>query len=258
MKYCSSYIIYTLAFVLTMTFVACQQYDEEVTQSDGTGTLVLSLGDAGLYTELQTTRAETPVADLSKYVFTLNGTTISGATIKNLELDVNSDDCTAQVNAGTYTITADNRIEANRFSGSPWYRGTSKEFTITINQTTPVSISLGKPKNARISMAIHESFSALYADPVLTLSDGERSQTLASLEDVCYFIIPASGALSYTISANAIEGSHATDMISATGYVDIQAGYNTTITLKAHPATGVIIPIVGEYNEEFNVKGDKE
>lgn len=258
MKYCSSYIIYTLAFVLTMTFVGCQQKDEDVMPSDGVGTLVLSLGNAELYTELQTTREGKTVTDLSKYVFTLNGTTISGATITDLVLDVNSDDCTAQVNAGTYTITADNRIEANRFSGSPWYRGTSESFTITINQTTPVSISLGKPKNARITMAIDETFSALYDNPILVLSDGERSQTLASLEDVCYFIIPASGALAYTISANAKETSHATDIKEATGYVGIQAGYNTTITLKAHPTTGVIIPIVGEYNEEFNVKGDKE
>ena len=248
-----------MAIVLTMAFVACQQNDEEVKLSDGIGTLVLSLGDAELYTELKTTRAETSVADLSKYIFTLNGTTISGATITNLELDVNSDDCTAQVNAGTYTITADNRIEANRFSGSPWYSGTSESFTITVNQTTPVSISLGKPKNARISMAMDETFSALYEGPVLTLSDGERSQTLTSLEDVCYFIIPASGALAYTITANAKEGSHATDMKSATGFVDIQAGFNTTITLKAHPATGIIISVAeGDHNGTFNVKGDRE
>ena len=251
----SQYIKYTLAIVLTMAFVTCQQNDEEVTQSDGTGTLVLSLGDAGLYTELQTTRDGTPVADLSKYVFTLNGTTISGATIKNLELDVNSDDCTAQVNAGTYTITADNRIEANRFSGSPWYRGTSESFKITINQTTPVSISLGKPKNARIAMSIDASFSNLYEDPILTLSDGERNQTLASLEDICFFIVPASGALAYSSTAKAKEGSHATDMNSSTGYVEIQAGYNNTITLKANLDTGLIIPVVGgDYNETFDVK----
>lgn len=231
-----------------MAVAACQQTDEEGIQGDGTGTLALSLGDAGLYTDLLTTRAETPVADLSKYVFTLNGTTISGATITDLVLEV-EDDGTAKVNAGTYTITADNRIEANKEYGRPWYNGTSESFSITVNETTPVSISLGKPKNARIMMAIDESFSALYDSPTLTLSDTERSLTLTSSEQECYFIIPASGALAYTITANAKAGSHATDMKPATGYVDIQAGYNTTITLKAHPATGVIIPVI---NEEYN------
>ena len=169
-------------------------------------------------------------------------------------LDVEYDG-TAKVNAGTYTITADNKIEANRFSGSPWYQGTSESFSITINETTPVSISLGKPKNARITMAIDESFAALYEDPVLTLSDGDRSQILASLEDACYFIIPASGALSYTVTANAKSGSHATDMPQATGFVEIQAGYNTIITLKATGPEGIIIPVVeDEHNGTFDVR----
>jgi hypothetical protein len=253
-KYNILSIVYSsFAIVLALTFVACQQNEDESALSDGTGTIVLSLGDAGIYTELQT-RVENPVADLSKYVFTLNGTTISGANITDVVLDVEYDG-TAKVNAGTYTITADNKIEANRFSGSPWYQGTSEPFSITINETTPVSISLGKPKNARITMAIDESFAALYEDPVLTLSDGDRSQILASLEDACYFIIPASGALAYTITAEAKAGSHATDMPQATGFVEIQAGYNTTITLKATGPEGIIIPVVeDEHNGTFDVR----
>ncbi|MBQ9190236.1 MAG: DUF4493 domain-containing protein [Bacteroidaceae bacterium] len=234
-----------------LTLVSCQSEEQQPTAT--TGTIVLSLGGTELYTELQT-RAEAPVADLSKYVFTLNGTTISGATITDLVLDVDYDG-TAKVNAGTYTITADNKVEANRFSGSPWYSETSESFSVSVNATTPVSIALGKPKNARIAMAIDDSFNALYEDPVLTLSDGDRTQTLASLEDACYFIVPASGALAYTLTANAKEDSHASDMPQATGYVDIQAGYNTTIILKANPASGVIIPVTGnDYNGTFDVK----
>lgn len=214
---------------------------------------MLSLGGAELYTELET-RAETTVADLSKYVFTISGTTISGASVTDLALTV-AEDGTAQVNAGTYTLTANNRDYANSGNGNPWYNGTSAAFSINVNETKAVSIALGKPKNARLIMAVDDSFTALYESPVLTLSDGARSVTLTSTEEDCHFIIPASGALAYTITAEAKAGSHATDMPQSTGYVEVQAGYNTTITLKANPASGVIIPVVeGEHNGEFSVK----
>lgn len=240
-------IFCTAAFVLS----ACQNEVEQ--QPVAMGTIVLSLGDAQLFTELQT-RVEETVADLSKYVFTISGTTISGATVTNQLLNVNYDG-TAQVNAGTYTITADNREEANKDYGRPWYNGTSESFTINVNDTKDVVIALGKPKNARLMMAVDDSFSALYENPVLTLSDGTRSITLNSTDVECYFIIPASGALAYTITAEAKAGSNATDMPSSTGYVDIQAGYNTTIKLKASGPGGIIIPVVnGEHNSEFNVK----
>lgn len=232
---------------------ACQQDTADQPQPDGPATIVLSLGDAQPCTELQT-RTIVPVADLSKYAFTISGTTISGATVTDQPIDV-APDGTAQVNAGTYTLTADNREQANRDHGNPWYYGTSEPFTINVNETKAVGIALGKPKNARLMMAIHPSFSNLYESPILTLSDGTRSVTLTTTEEDCYFIIPASGALAYTITANALAGSHATDMPQSQGYVDIQAGYNTTITLKASGPEGIIIPVInGEHNSEFNVK----
>ena len=231
---------------------ACQQ-DSDNQPADSQATIVLSLGDAQLFTELQT-RAEVPVADLSNYVFTISGTTISGASVTNQPLNVNYDG-TAQVNAGTYTVTADNRDEANKDYGRPWYNGVSESFTINVNETKPVSIALGKPKNARLMMAIAPSFSNLYENPVLTLSDGTRSIILNSTDVECYFIIPADGALAYTIKADAKPGSHATDMPQSQGYVDIQAGYNTTITLKASGPEGIIIPVInGEHTETFDVK----
>lgn len=233
---------------------ACQQ-DNDNQPADSQATIVLSLGDAQLFTELET-RADVTVTDLSKYVFTLNGTTKSGAEVTDLPLDVNYDG-TAEVNAGTYTITADNMDEANKDYGRPWYNGTSKSFTIDVNETETktVPIALGKPKNARLMMAIDESFSNLYENPVLTLSDGTRSIILNSTDVECYFIIPADGALAYTITADAKPGSHATDMPQSQGYVDIQAGYNTTITLKASGPEGIIIPVIsGEHTETFDVK----
>jgi len=237
-----------MLFVLA---VGCQQDSDDVKPNEGCGTIVLSLTDAGLYTELQT-RAEVSVADLSKYVFTLNGTTISGAAVTNHVVSVN-DASTAEVSAGTYTLTASNEVEANKNNGRPYYSGTSEEFTIDVNETKSVSIALGKPKNARITMALDASFTALYENPVMTLSDASRSVTLTSTEEDCYFIVPASGALAYTITADALAGTYVTDMTAATGYVDIQAGCNTTITLKAQPASGIIIPFIsGGYNNTFD------
>lgn len=238
----------TLVFALALAFVGCQQ-NPEVVPSDGKGTLILALTDAQLYTD---TRSEIPVADITNYVFTLNGTTISGAPVNDLIVSFDND-ATAQVAAGTYTLTATNEAYANTGYGHPFYSGTSASFTIDVNDSQAVGIALGKPKNARLTMAVDESFSALYENPVLTLSDDARSVTLTSSDVECYFIIPASGALAYTITADALAGSHATDMTSATGYVEIQAGYNTTVRLKANPATGIIIPVAeGGYSGTFD------
>ena len=253
MKKATSYI-YPLFCVLLVTLLAltsCHQDNESEVTLDGEATLVLSLNDAQLFTELST-RVEHVVTDYSRYTFKLNGTTISGAPVTDLVIPI-GDDGIAQVSAGTYTLSADNRDYANTDNGYPWYNGSSETFTINVNETLGVSIALGKPKNARLSMAVDDSFSALYEHPVLTLSDGERSVMLTSSEEVCHFIIPASGALAYTITAAAKAGSHATDMPSSTGYVDIQAGYNTTIRIKANPASGIIIPVVeGGYTGTFD------
>lgn len=240
-----------LLSVLLFTLTGCQQERENEATPAGEATLVLTLGQTQLFTEL-TTRAEHVVTDYSRYTFTLNGTTISGAPITDLVLPV-GDDGIVKVAAGSYTLSADNRDYANAENGHPWYSGTSEPFSIDVNQTLNVAIALGKPKNARITVTVDDSFTSLYEDPVVTLSDGERSVTMTSSEDVCHFIIPASGALAYTITAAAKAGSHATDMASSTGFVEIQAGYNTTVRLKANPASGIIIPVVeGGHSGSFD------
>lgn len=243
--------LFSVLLVTLLVTTSCGQEREDETTPDGKATLVLSLNDAQLFTELST-RTDHVVTDYSRYTFKLNGTTISGAPVTDMIVPV-GDDGIVQVSAGTYSLSADNRDYANTDNGHPWYNGTSEQFTINVNETLNVSISLGKPKNARISLVVDDTFTALYEDPVMTLSDGERSVTLATSEDLCHFIIPASGALAYTITAAAKAGSHATDMTSSTGYVEIQAGYNTTIRLKANPASGVIIPVVeGGYTGTFD------
>ncbi len=245
-------ILFAGCLALLFLFVtACQQESDDVNPAEGRGKILLSLTGAGLYTELET-RAEGTVTDLSQYTFTISGTSISGAAVTDLAVSVD-DNGLAEVSAGTYTLTADNAAEANKNSGRPYYKGTSESFTIDVNETKAVSIALGKPQNARIRMALDASFTALYENPVVTLSDANRSVTLTSTAQECYFIVPVSGALAYTITADALADTHVTDMTAATGYVEIQAGCNTTITLKAQPASGIIIPFVsGEYNQTFD------
>lgn len=253
MKKAILYIIplFSVLLVTLLTMTGCGQEREGEVTPDGEATLVLTLGDAQLFTEL-TTKAERVVTDYSRYTFTLNGTTISGAPVTDLIVPV-GDDGVAKIAAGSYTLSADNRDYVNADNGHPWYQGVSELFSIDVNQTLNVAVALGKPRNARITLVVDNSFSSLYDDPVLTLSDGERSATLASSEDVCHFIIPASGALAYTITASAKAGSHATDMASSTGFVEIQAGYNTTVRLKANPASGIIIPVVeGGHSGQFD------
>ena len=243
-------IIHCLAIAtLASMNMACRQDDENL-PGEGKGTIVLSLGDAQLFSELET-RAEVAVNDISHYTFTLSGTTLSGAVVTDQPL-VLDDEGKAEVNAGTYILSANNADYANTDYGHPLYNGTSAAFTINVNESKTVAIALGKPKNARITLAIDDSFTALYGTPSLTISDGERSLTLTT-DIECYFNIPASGALAYTVSAPALAGSHATDIASATGYVDILSGYNTTIRLKANPVSGIIIPVVeGEYAGTFD------
>lgn len=243
-------LAYATAIVMALAFTACQDDADNEPALDGMGTIRLSLADAQDYTLL--TRTEQAVADLTTYTFTLNGTTIGGVPVTDLVLDV-SDQGTAQVSAGTYTLSAHNQAKANTDNGHPYYSGTSASFTVDAGQTQAVSIALGKPKNARITYTIDDTFAALYDAPTVSLSDGVRTITLTQPADYCYFIIPADGALAYTITATAKAGSHVTDMTQSTGYVELQAGYATTIRLKANPATGIIIPVAeGQYSGTFD------
>ena len=69
--------LFSVLLIALLALTSCGQESEETAAPDGEATLVLSLGDVQLFTEL-TTRAERVVTDYSRYTFTLNGTTISG------------------------------------------------------------------------------------------------------------------------------------------------------------------------------------
>ena len=176
------------------------------------------------------------------------------------------------VAAGTYTLTADNYVDARTGNGKPYYSATSEEFTVATATTVPVTIDLRTPKNACVTYLLDASFSALYSDPTLTIDDNGHDVTLIApaanstdLTSAVYCHVASSPAtempysssttrtLSYTVSAAARATSHVTDIAAVTGTLTIASGRHTTITLSANPVTGELIPLVsGEHTGVFD------
>ncbi len=163
----------------------------------------------------------------------------------------------AIIPAGTYTLSATN-ANADAVDGGyggPLYSGSSDEFTVTAGGTTPVTIALGAPKNAKVTISLSTEFTKFYTFSSLTLKEGEEGEeghTLTSAEQVAYF--PATNTtLSYTLIANAIGGTHVQDITGASGTVTIAPGTHTTLTLNVNPIDPNLITIVtgDPYNGEF-------
>ena len=187
------------------------------------------------------TRAEQTLTDWSGYTFKLNDEPISFTEGK------------AIIPAGTYTLSATN-ANADAVDGGyggPLYSGSSDEFTVTAGGTTPVTLSLGAPQNAKVTIELSSEFTGLYTFSSLTLKEGEEGHTLTSAEQVAYF--PATNTtLSYTLVANANKNSHVQDITDAKGTVTIAPGTHTTLTLDVNPIDGYIrIESGGDYDDEF-------
>ena len=73
-----------------------------------------------------------------------------------------------------------------------------------------------------------------------------------------FFAVPdedegGEASLSYTLSALAKKGAHITDISSLQGTLNIKKGCHTTLTLKANPVSGELIPVIdGDYDNEFD------
>jgi hypothetical protein len=136
------------------------------------------------------------------------------------------------------------------YSG-PIYSG-STDVTIEAGEQTDVTLDLGKPKNAKVTLALSEAFSAKYDLSSMTLTDGNGTSSLTPSNTTAYFPTTASN-LTYTLIANAKAGSHVQDITSATGIITISAGTHTPITLKINPIDPnlVIIGTGTEYDGVF-------
>lgn len=206
------------------------------------GVLCLQMSSGEDFVQVET-RAEQTLTDFTGYKFTLsNGEEISFT------------DGKAIIPVGTYKLSATN-ANADAVDGGyggPLYSGSSDEFTVTAGGTTPVTLSLGAPQNAKVTIELSSEFTGLYTFSSLTLKEGEKGHTLTSAEQVAYF--PATNTtLSYTLVANAKQYSHVQDITGSSGTVTIAPGTHTTLTLNVNPIDPNLITIVtgDPYNGEF-------
>ena len=240
-----------LWLLLLFTVISCRQEDTlpQIEERNVKGRIVLSLSDIEVFTSDAGTRAT--LDDYTGYVFTLNGTAVESGTVTNQEITF--DNNVAIIEAGTYTLTASNLTASLVDNGCPYYEGTSDQFTLGVGGTQPVSIAMGAPKNARVTLEQAESFSTRYTDVRVKLTVGGRSIDLGNAtgcEAEAFF--PA-GTIDYTITAEARSGSHVTDISSASGTVTLTAGKHHVISLTASPVTGEIITLIeGTHTGEFD------
>ena len=202
------------------------------------GVLCLQMSSGEDFVQVET-RAEQTLTDFTGYTFTLNGQGISFT------------DGKAIIPAGSYTLSATNAgaVDVDGGYGGPLYEG-STEFTLNAGEQKNVALDLGSPKNAKVTIKLSEGFNGLYTSVNLTLTDGTRSNTITPTEQVAYF--PATNTLSYTLVANAKQGTHVQDITGAKGTVTIAPGTHTTLKLDVNPITGYIrIEGGSEHDGEF-------
>lgn len=202
------------------------------------GVLCLQMSSGEDFVKVET-RAEQTLTDWSGYTFKLNNEPISFT------------DGKAIIPAGTYTFSATNTDAVDGGYTGALYEGYS-EFTLNAGEQKQVTLDLGSPKNAKITIELSEGFNGLYTLDNLTLTDGTGSNEIKSTKQVAYF--PATNTtLSYTLVANANKNSHVQDITGASGTVTIAPGTHTTLTLDVNPIDPNLVTIVtgGPYNGEF-------
>ena len=233
--------------------VSCTAEEDALYAEDAAqGRIVLSMPQLEPFLEV---RAEQTLTDFSGYTFTLKGTNSDGWTVnETLQLQKEGEQYSCIIPAGNYTLTANNATAAVAGNGAAYYNGTSPQFSLTPGGNVAVSISLGKPQNAMISLSIDDSFSRLYDLTTVNLTDGERTVSLTTPGNAS-FMIPASGCLSYTILAKARPGSHVSDLPAAgiTRSLTIAPGNAYPILLTAQKIEDMLIEFGnGSHNGEFN------
>lgn len=229
--------------LIASTLMACQNENiSDIDDNAKTGRIVLSLQDVEVFTEV-TTRATGNVAD---YNYTLNGTATDGTTVTNQS--VTFTEGSAIIPAGTYTLTATSKTAQD---AAPWYQGTSASFTLSIGGTQPITIDLGKPKNAAIAVTFDTSFTNLYENYSVTIGDHT-----VSANGNLYTAIPNDGKVSYTIHGSAKQNSHVTDIPEAgiTGTLTVAAGTSYPLNITAQTISDIMIGFGGEHTGPFDVK----
>lgn len=235
-------LIASTLLAISQLSVGCSAEDIAVEDSSNKGILCLSLSSGEEFVKVETRTGQT----LNGFALTLKK---SG---QEVEFELNESG-QAIIEAGTYTLSATNSGAVDGGYGAPLYSGTSEAFTINAGETTNVTLDLGAPQNSMVSVALSEEFTSKYTLETLSLSDGTRTQQFTPAGQAVYF--PATNTtLTYTLVANAKQGSHVQDITNAKGTVTIAAGTHTTITLSISPIDDNLIIIEngeGPHTGEF-------
>lgn len=230
-------LITSTLLAISQLSVGCSAEDIAVEDSSNKGILCLSLSSGDEFIKVETRTGQT----LNGFAFTLKK---SG---QEVEFELNESG-QAIIEAGTYTLSATNSGAVDGGYGAPLYSGTSEAFTINAGETTNVTLDLGTPKNAKVTINLSDDFKQSAEDDAYTyeisnFALGGKTLNLTSNTQDFFFPVPEGGELTYTLVANAKQGSHVQDITDATGTIDIAAGTHTTITLGISPIDDNLIII---------------
>lgn len=217
-------------FVLALVIGACTSCDNDFMQVEApktTGVLRLQMSSNQHYIDIET-RASVPLTSWDGYTITLKQ--------GDKAIDATFDNGVAILEAGTYTLSATNAASVDNGYSGPLYSG-SESVTIEAGKQTDVTLDLGKPKNAKVTLIASKDFIDLY-----TISSFKIGDVELNTNDAFYFPVTET-PLTYTLVANAIKGSHVQDITSATGTITISAGTHTPITLKINPIDDSLVMI---------------
>lgn len=234
MKYLQHTLLVLACLAAAWLCAGCSAEDIQVEAPDAMGVLCLRMSSDEAYAIVET-RAEQPLDDWTGYTFKLNGNSISFT------------DGLAIIPAGTYILSATNRDSdavGGGYTGA-LYEG-SAEFSINAGEHKSVTLSLGAPKNAKVTVAFDETFSERYTFSSLALNDGAKTNTLTPTNQAVFFPTTNSTTLNYTLVASAKYGSHVQDITAATGTIPIAPSKHTKIILSVNPITGYITIESGE------------
>ena len=208
------------------------------------GVLCLQMSSGEDFVQVET-RAVQTLTDFTGYKFTLsNGEEISFT------------DGKAIIPAGSYRLSATNAGAVNGGYVGPLYEGSS-EFTLNAGEQKQVTLNLGSPKNAKVTINLSDDFKQSAEDDAYTyeisnFALGGKTLNLTSNTQDFFFPVPEGGELTYILTAAAKQGSHVQDITDAKGTVTIAPGTHITLTLDVNPITGYIkIDGGGEHNGVF-------
>lgn len=217
-------------FVLALVIGACTSCDNDFMQVEApktTGVLRLQMSSNQHYIDIET-RASVPLTSWDGYTITLKQ--------GDKAIDATFDNGVAILEAGTYTLSVTNESEQYTAYSGPIYSG-STDVKIKAGEQTDVTLDLGKPKNAKVTLIASRDFIDLY-----TISSFKIGDVELNTNDAFYFPVTET-PLTYTLVADAKSGSHVQDITSATGTITISAGTHTPITLKINPIDDSLVMI---------------